>query len=33
MNAILLIAITIMIITVLLGAFGIEWNRDKNNNN
>jgi hypothetical protein len=33
MNAILLIAITIMIITVLLVAFGIEWNKDKNNNN
>ena len=32
MNAILLIAITIMIITVLLVVFGIEWNKNKNNN-
>jgi uncharacterized protein (DUF697 family) len=31
MNAILLIAITIMMITVLLVAFGIEWRKSKNN--
>jgi hypothetical protein len=33
MNATILIVLTMIVITVLLGAFGIEWNRDKNNNN
>ena len=32
MNATILIVLTIIVITVLLGAFGIEWNKNKNNN-
>ena len=32
MNATILIVLTIIVITVLLGTFGIEWNKNKNNN-
>ena len=32
MDATILIVLTIIVITVLLGAFGIEWDKNKNNN-